>query len=92
MWYHHLVARWARVLDSARRGPANVSFDDLCSLVERIGYVKRRQTGSHRIYRHPARPDLPLINLQRSRSGKAKPYQVRQVLDIIDTYNLEVSE
>lgn len=46
--------------------------------------------GSHRIYRHATMPDLPLINLQEGGAGKAKPYQVHQVLAIVDTYGLEV--
>jgi hypothetical protein len=52
--------------------------------------VLDRKRGSHRIYRHPLRPDLPLVNLQESGAGKAKPYQVRQVLGIIETHGLKV--
>jgi len=58
--------------------------------VEHVGYVERRRAGSHRIYRHATRPELPIINLQAGSAGKAKPYQVRQVLAIIETYELEV--
>ncbi|MGQ0570110.1 MAG: type II toxin-antitoxin system HicA family toxin [Armatimonadota bacterium] len=73
-----------------RAGPANVLFRDLCRLVEHVGYVERRRAGSHRIYRHGTRSELPLINLQEGSAGKAKPYQVRQVLAIVDAYALEV--
>jgi hypothetical protein len=37
--------------------------------------------------RHPGRPELPLINLQASR-GRAKGYQVRQVLDVMNEFGL----
>lgn len=74
------------------RSPSNVRLADLCRLLERFGYIERSRTGSHRIYRHAKRPELPLINLQTGGAGKAKPYQVRQVLGIIDAYGLEVEE
>jgi hypothetical protein len=76
------------LLEAARRNPSNVRFTALCALVESVGYVFTRQKGSHRIYVQGTRPELPLINLQKDRSGKAKPYQVRQVMRIIDEYGL----
>ena len=66
-----------------------MSFDDLCGLLEHVGFVLRRTAGSHRIYRHATRPALPLMNLQRAAGGKAKPYQVRQVLEVIEVNGLE---
>jgi len=79
----------AKDLDAIRRSPNNVRFTTLCAVVEAIGYELRRVSGSHRVYRHATRRELPMINLQ-PKQGKAKPYQVREVLDIIDTYSLEV--
>lgn len=77
----------AAILDQARAGPASVRFADLCRLVEGVGYAHRRTVGSHRIY---TAAGLPAINLQAD--GKAaKPYQVRQVLRIIDEHGLEVT-
>lgn len=84
------VSRWAKLLEQARGSQANVRFADFCRLVEYLGYVERRRAGSHRIYRHATRPELPLVNLQGGSSGKAKPYQVRQVLTIIDDFALEI--
>ncbi len=77
-------------MDSARVGPANVRFRDLCGLLTRLGYALDRKRGSHLIYRHQWLRDLPLVNLQEGQAGKAKPYQVRQVLGLIDAYKLEV--
>lgn len=84
------MGRWERLLETARASPSNVRFKDLRALVEHLGFVERRHRGSHRIYQHPERRDMPLINLQADRSGKAKPYQVRQVLALIERYDLEV--
>ncbi len=85
------VGRWGELLEAARRSPANVRFRDLCGLMERLGYKLDRKHGSHCIYRHPSRCDLPIVNLQEGESGKAKPYQVRQVLGIVETHKLEVN-
>jgi len=70
------------------RTPKNVRFVDLCRLVERLGFEEVRRRGSHRIFR---RVDLPvLINLQADAGGKAKRYQVEEVLGVIELYGLEV--
>ena len=56
---------------------ANISFDDLCKLLELLGF-EARINGSHHIFKTPWQGD-PRINLQRV--GKmAKPYQVSQVV------------
>lgn len=86
-----IVGQWEELIETARRSPAKVRFRDLCGLLVRLGYVVDCRRGSHRIYRHSSRRDLPPVNLQEGGAGKAKPYQVRQVLGIVETYSLEVS-
>ena len=80
------MSKWAKLLDQILRGTAdaNVSFDELCRLLERMGFEKRTR-GSHNIFRKPGIPDKP--NLQRA-GVNAKPYQIRQVRDIILRYKL----
>lgn len=80
----------AEILEQARRSQASVRFRDLCRLVEAIGYKLRRQKGSHHVFAHAGRPELPMINL-RSDGATAKVYQVRQVVRLIDEHKLEVS-
>lgn len=68
----------SKTLDQMRREPANVRFIDLKSVCEAY-FGKSRQAGtSHAIFKTPWVGD-PRINIQGSK-GKAKPYQVRQVL------------
>jgi len=86
------MGKWGKLLATARGSTANIRFADLCSLLERLGFEQRRQTGSHRIYRHATRKEIPFVNLQEDRGGKAKNYQVRQVLACVDMYQLEVTE
>lgn len=67
----------------------NLNFNDLCRLVLAIGFLAKPRKGtSHQIF---IRPDIPeIINLQ-PRGHNAKPYQVKQVRDLIIRYNLSLS-
>ena len=67
----------------------NVAFGDLQSLVTGFGFQLRRVSGSHHIYWHPAISEL--INLQNV-NGEAKPYQIRQLLRLVERYNLELED
>jgi len=58
-----------------------IRFDDLCRTLVRLGFVEARSRGSHRIFYHESVPDI--VNLQPRRDGTAKPYQVRQVRELI---------
>jgi len=71
-----------KILEQMRREPACVRFSDLRKVcVAHFG--EPRQSGtSHAVFRMPWAGD-PRINIQ-SDKGKAKPYQVRQVLAAIE--------
>ena len=64
----------------------NIGFDELCSLLTHLGFAVRVR-GSHHVFSKPNVVDQ--INLQRGGSG-AKPYQVKQVRNVIVKYKLEV--
>ena len=63
---------------------ANISFNELCHLLIRLGFEERVR-GSHHIYRKEGVEEK--INLQKEGSH-AKPYQVKQVRRIILQYKL----
>ena len=67
----------------------NVAFPDMIKLVESFGFRLARVSGSHHIFTHPDLAEL--INLQEVR-GKAKPYQIRQALRLVERYNLQLEE
>jgi hypothetical protein len=70
-----------------RESPKNIRFDDL-SKVCRKYFGEPRQLGtSHQVFRTPW-PGDPRVNIQRGDNGKAKPYQVQQVLAAIDAIQL----
>ena len=65
----------------------NIRFIELCRLLMQLGF-DRRIKGDHHIF---TRDDvMEIINLQPV-ANKAKPYQVKQVRDIIVKYRLEDS-
>jgi predicted RNA binding protein YcfA (HicA-like mRNA interferase family) len=64
---------------------ANIRFTELTRLVEACGFELVRVSGSHHLFAHPKVPSL--LNLQQV-GGTAKPYQVRQVLRLLERYDL----
>ena len=78
-----------RLLEKALSGSKNISFKDMTSLVESFGFHLSRVRGSHFIFAHPQIPEL--VNLQ-EKNGKAKPYQVREFLQLVEQYHLELED
>ena len=76
------MASLEKLLEQMRLEPANVAFSEpnkVCTTY----FGKPRQSGSsHVIFKTPWAGD-PRVNIQNAK-GKAKPYQVRQVLQAID--------
>ena len=72
----------ARLLEALRKNPNDVRFADLAKLCDAYFGEPRHRATSHRIYRTPW-PGDPRVNVQNAR-GKAKPYQVRQVIKAIE--------
>jgi len=67
------------------RNDANFSFDDLCTLLTKLGYIARKTKGSHIIFQRGS----SFLNLQPSAGGKAKAYQVRQVRQELQKFDLK---
>ena len=75
------------ILKQLKQNPAIVRFSDLCKVCEHY-FGKARQSGSsHRIYKTPWQGD-PRVNIQNNK-GKAKAYQVKQVLNAIERLEVE---
>ena len=64
---------------------ANVAFADMRRLLETFGFRLARVSGSHHVFVHPDVPEL--VNLQNA-DGQAKPYQIRQILRLIERHDL----
>ena len=66
------------------RSDANIRFADLRALLFHLGFDERVR-GSHHLF--DKQGVMEIINIQ-SRGGHAKPYQVKQVRNIILKYKL----
>jgi predicted RNA binding protein YcfA (HicA-like mRNA interferase family) len=84
------MGKYEKLLQKILQGSsdANIPFDELCRLLERLGFSKRT-SGGHHVFRRQGTGEK--INLQ-PEGNKAKPYQVRQVRAVILKYKLGVEE
>ena len=76
------MASVERIVAKMRRNPKGIRFTDLCKVCDHYFGEPRQSGSSHRIYKTTWQGD-PRVNIQ-NHKGKAKPYQVRQVLKAID--------
>lgn len=67
---------------------AAIDFADLCRLLSVLGFAERTK-GSHHIFTQTGIEEI--INIQ-PKQNKAKPYQVKQVRNIILKYRLGVKD
>ena len=78
------LAQVCREFLSRKNG--NTAFEELTALAERVGFRKRSHEGSHVVYKHPTHTMGPVfydtLNFQKVK-GKAKPYQMKQLVDFI---------
>ena len=73
----------------------NVEFSDALRLVEALGFEELRIAGSHHVFARPGIAEQ--LNLQDrrvsvDRRGQAKPYQLRQLMTLVQRYDLSVEE
>ena len=78
-----------RLLARAMTAPSGIRFSEAVTLAELFGFTLDRVKGSHHIFVHSKIPEL--VNLQDVR-GMAKAYQVRQLLRLVERYDLELGE
>jgi predicted RNA binding protein YcfA (HicA-like mRNA interferase family) len=74
------------LLNFLKKNTKNIRFSRLCNIAEEFGFKFRGGRGSHRIYVKKGIKEI--LNFQNFH-GKAKPYQVRQLIKVIEQYNLK---
>ena len=84
------MGKFEKILTKVLRGTsdANIGFDELVSLLIRLGFQSRIRGSHHIFYMDNI---VEIINIQ-EKSGKAKPYQVKQIRSIILKYKIELKE
>jgi hypothetical protein len=75
------------IIQKMAGNPNDVKFSDLCRVCEHYFGEGRQGSSSHIIYKTPWIGD-PRINIQDDK-GKAKAYQVRQVLRAIEKLGVQ---
>ncbi|MFI5195486.1 MAG: hypothetical protein ACHQD8_00215 [Chitinophagales bacterium] len=65
----------------AGRSDANFDIDELVNILIWFAFEERKTNGSHRIFSKKGIEGI--INLQKTKDGKAKTYQVKQVRDFL---------
>lgn len=77
-----------KILDKILSGNSdqNIAFREICNILKRLGFNERIK-GSHHIFWKEGLQEI--INLQ-AKGSKAKPYQVKQVRNIILNYKLSM--
>lgn len=71
------------IVASMRDNPQGIRFSELEKVCDHYFGPPRQRATSHSVYKTPWAGD-PRVNLQRDKGGKAKAYQVKQVLQAID--------
>jgi hypothetical protein len=84
------MSKHAKLLEKILLGTsdANIPFDGLCHLLQRLGFQKRVRGSHHIFYRNNVEE---ILNLQ-PRGANSKPYQVKQVREVILRYKLAEEE
>jgi predicted RNA binding protein YcfA (HicA-like mRNA interferase family) len=78
-----------KLLEQALNNPAGLRFEEGKRLAQAFGFRLDRINGSHHIF---VRSGVPrLVNLQNC-GGKAKAYQVKQLLKLAELHNLPLED
>lgn len=75
------------ILARMRRTTKNIRFSDLEKVCDHFFESRNSKKSSHKTYKTPWQGD-PRVNIQNA-NGKAKPYQVSQVLQAVDRLHRE---
>ena len=81
------MSSWKTTRDKLLLGgsDANLDFEGVCTMLRHLGFSERRGRGSHRIFYKEGVAEI--INLQ-PRGSEGKPYQMKQVRQMLLKYNL----
>jgi predicted RNA binding protein YcfA (HicA-like mRNA interferase family) len=81
------MAKADAILEKVISGHGRIPFRDFQKLLVKLGFRLGRTRGSHHVYVHPkvTRP----LSIQ-SMGNEAKPFQVRQLRDMIVEFDLKL--
>lgn len=79
------MTRRQKLIEKALNNPAGIRFKELCLLAEHMGFHNSGGKGSHVVYEKDGVEEIMTFQ---DRNGMAKPYQVKQMLAVIEKYRL----
>ncbi len=82
-----MPSRRQKILNKILAGSKNIRFDDFVLLLEGYGFVLERMRGSHFVFSHSK---LQRAFPVQSEKGKAKIYQIRQLISLVEQFNLKL--
>jgi len=85
-----IMAKRRKLLDKLLSGSYDIRFEDFQALLDGFGFSLDRVRGSHHIYSHSLISEQ--LSAQPRHDGKAKPYQLRQFIKLIEEYDLELKK
>ncbi|MCL2831023.1 MAG: type II toxin-antitoxin system HicA family toxin [Betaproteobacteria bacterium] len=77
------MTKHEKLANKARQNPHGLSFDEFENFLKQYGWIFKRQSGSHRVSLSPNKQMLPI----QPKGGKAKAFQVKQALLIMENEN-----
>ena len=78
------------ILKRMKQNPNGIRFADICKVCDHYFGYPRQKGSSHRVYKTTWQGD-PRVNIQNAK-GKAKAYQVKQVLNALRRLEYEKSK
>jgi predicted RNA binding protein YcfA (HicA-like mRNA interferase family) len=81
------MSSWKKTRERLLLGASdtNMDFESVCVMLRHMGFSERQGGGSHRIFYKEGIEEI--INLQ-PRGGQGKPYQMKQIRQILLKYKL----
>lgn len=85
------MRKYDKILEDILSGKKdyNINFNELCKLLNNLGFILERISGSHHIFSYKDISQLVDIQPDKKDHSKAKAYQIRQIRKFIKEY-LEV--
>jgi len=81
------MGKHENIIRQMKQNPNDVRFAELCKICDLYFGEARQKSSSHRIYKTPWQGD-PRVNIQNN-NGKAKAYQIKQVLKAIERMEVD---
>ncbi|MDR0916929.1 MAG: type II toxin-antitoxin system HicA family toxin [Oscillospiraceae bacterium] len=78
-----------KLFQSIVNNQKNVKYDDFVVVMQAFGFVLKRTVGSHNVFKNP---DIGEIMNVQNVNGEAKPYQIKQLLALIERYNVKMED